>query len=67
MDENQNLSPTDAAVLAKSGLSNADIAGLMGQNMRLNPYMAGAAVLSSLPSFYQAYEQMLVEDHETLF
>jgi hypothetical protein len=57
MDENQNLSPTDAAVLAKSGLSNADIAGLMGQNMRLNPYMAGAAVLSSLPSFYQAYEQ----------
>jgi hypothetical protein len=53
----QTISPTDAALLAKSGLSNADIAGLMGQNMKLNPYMAGAAVLSSLPSFYQAYEQ----------
>lgn len=56
-DDNQTVSPTDAALLAKSGLSNADIAGLTGQNLKLNPYMATAAVLSSLPSLYQAYEQ----------
>jgi len=53
----QTISPTDAALLAKSGLSNADIAGLMGQSLKLNPYMATAALISSAPSFYQAYEQ----------
>jgi hypothetical protein len=53
----ETISPTDAALLAKSGLSNADIAGLMGQNLKLNPTMAGAALVSTLPSFYQAYEQ----------
>lgn len=48
---------TDAAMLSKSGLSSADIAGLTGQSLQLNPYMAGAAVLSTLPSIYQAIEQ----------
>lgn len=48
---------TDVAMLSKSGLSNADIAGLTGQSLQLNPYMAGAAALSTIPSIYQAIEQ----------
>lgn len=46
-----------AAALSKAGLSNADIAGLTGASMQLNPYMALAAVGSTAPSFYQAYKQ----------
>lgn len=53
----ETISPTDAALLAKSGLSNADIAGLMGQNLKLNYPMALAGLASTIPSFYQAYEQ----------
>lgn len=49
--------PSDYALLGRSGLSNADIAGLTGQTLRLNPWMAGAAALSTIPSIYQAYEQ----------
>lgn len=48
---------TNAAALAKSGLSSADIAGLTGASMQLNPWMALAAVGSTAPSFYQAYKQ----------
>jgi hypothetical protein len=47
----------DAALLNQSGLSNADIAGLTGQSLRLNPWMALGAGLSVIPSIYQAYEQ----------
>jgi hypothetical protein len=46
-----------AAALSKAGLSNADIAGLTGASMQLNPWMAAAAVGSTIPSFYQAYQQ----------
>lgn len=49
--------PIDAAALAKAGLSSADIAGLTGASMQINPTMAGIAGLSTLPSFYQAYQQ----------
>jgi len=50
-------SPTDYAMLGRSGLSSADIAGLTGQSLRLNWPMAGAALLSVIPSIYQSYEQ----------
>jgi hypothetical protein len=50
-------SPSDYALLGRSGLSNADIAGLTGQSLRLNWPMAGAALLSVIPSIYQSYEQ----------
>lgn len=41
----------------KNGLSDSTIAELTGRSLQLNPYMAGAAVLSTIPSIYQAIEQ----------
>jgi len=48
---------SDAQTLSGSGLSSADIAGLTGQSMQINPYMAGIGIASSIPSYVMAYKQ----------
>ncbi len=51
------IDPTMLAMYARSGLRPADLAGLTNQTMRLNYPMAAIGLASTLPSFYQAYEQ----------
>jgi len=43
--------------MQKGGLSKADTAGLFGANMKINPYMAGVGLVSTVPTFLQAIEQ----------
>jgi len=43
--------------LQASGLNRADLAGLFGASMQLNPYMAGLGALTAVPSAVQAIQQ----------
>lgn len=43
--------------LQASGLNRADMAGLFGASMQLNPYMAGLGALTAVPSAVQAVQQ----------
>lgn len=51
------VNPLTLSQLQASGLSRADMAGLFGANMQLNPYMLGAGVVSALPSLQQNIQQ----------
>ncbi len=43
--------------IQKSGANKADLAGLFGASMQLNPYMAGLGAVTAAPSAWQAIQQ----------
>jgi hypothetical protein len=49
--------PMTLSQLQASGLNRADLAGLFGASMQLNPYMAGLGALTAVPSAVQAIQQ----------
>lgn len=49
--------PLTLSQLQASGLTRADMAGLFGANMQLNPWMAGLGAATAVPSALQAIQQ----------
>jgi hypothetical protein len=52
-----SANPLTISQLQSSGLNRADLAGLFGASMQLNPYMAGLGAATALPSALQAMQQ----------
>jgi hypothetical protein len=57
LEDNLKSNPLALSQLQASGLNRADLAGLFGASMQLNPYMAGLGALSAAPSIVQALKQ----------
>ena len=57
LEDNLKSNPLALSQLQASGLNRADLAGLFGATMQLNPYMAGLGALTAAPSAVQAVQQ----------